>query len=166
MSLRIVDADIVAMRIAKHSKKMSDQLRTVLEVVTHLKHGQTKRIVLEEGETARSARMVLRKASKLSGVDLRIGTSIKGEIVFAITHQEAKNRKRIGTAARKKIIREAARKLARDTESIAIDDVLRALSDAGVLFDDVKRPGTMVGAVVCNMDEFERIGRGVYRRKG
>jgi len=163
MAVTIVDADIGSLRTAgRAGRARSPETRDLIEAIQALGPGQAKAVLLDPGETIPKIRSRLAYASRIAGKKIRIATDGQ-RLLFTLRHEGRAGSDRAGTARRRETIRAKALELARGgRKEITAEDVLSALKADGVTFG-LARPATMVGAVLRASDEFDRIGRNVFR---
>ena len=166
MPLKIVDADIKVLRnTARKGRARSPEILQLVGVLEALKYGQAKALVPEGKETTATLRVRLSTASKAAGVKVRTAI-IDGKVVFALKARRGAGRNKGEAANRKKLIQDAAVKLAKGgRKAVSVEDILAAIKKAGAELN-VARPATAVGAVLRRMPSFKRVGKNKFEYRG
>lgn len=169
MAIKIVDADISELRKAPRGRRSrSPEMEALVQAIAGLKPGQAKAVIPEGGETIARVRGRVSYAARAADRKVRIVTDAS-RVMFALRAGSRGGRgtaSREGAAERKAIVQRKALELGkRSSNGITASDVISALeadrTDLGVA-----RPGTMVGAVLRSMREFERTGHNQFKYTG
>jgi len=166
MPVQFVNAGIEEFRAARRTERVrSPEVRQLIEAIGDLKPGLAKAVVVERGESAKMLRSRISYAARTAGAKVRIVDD--GERLMFSLRGGGRSGASVGkqnAAARKAAVRQHALAIGRRRKEIAAEDVVESLDSATL--DGVRRPGTMVGAVLRSMDEFERVGHNRFRFKG
>jgi hypothetical protein len=167
MAIKIVDADLnYILKARRAGRARSPETQMMLDSISELRPGQAKAIVLENRETIPAVRSRLAYAARVAGVKLRVATN-RDRIMFALRRGgPASGADREGAAARRESVQQAALGMGGSRKTpLSAENVLAVLSKNGIVFE-MSRPGTMVGAILRSMPEFERVGRNQFRYIG
>ena len=166
MAIQFVSVDINEFRAARRTERVrSPEVRELVQAIGQLKPGQAKAVVIERGESAKTLRSRISYAARAAGVRIRIVVD-NDRLMFSLRSagRVADASGRQDASARKEAVRSKALAIGRRRKEISADDVAASLDP--VTLSGVRRPGTMVGAVLRSMDEFERVGHNRFRYKG
>ena len=167
MAIKIVDAnlnDILSTRRAGRARSPETQM--LLDSISALRPGQAKAVVPERGESIPAVRSRIAYAARIANVKLRIVTG-SDRLMFALRQGAASNTaNREDAAARRESVQKAALKMGRSRKTrLTAENILDGLRKNGIEFD-MARPGTMVGAVLRSMPQFERVGKNQFKYVG
>lgn len=163
-AMRIVDANIADLKTAPRGRRQrSPETQKLIEAIVNLKSGQAKAVVPEGNETVKGLRTRVGYAARAADRKLRI-VADENRVMFSLRGGgRAGSSSRAGAAERKAVVQRKALELGRGRRTaISAQDVIDALAADGVELD-VARPGTMVGAVLRSMPEFERTGHNEFQ---
>lgn len=161
--MKIIDADLNnILNTRRAGRARSPEMKAILDSISQLRPGKAMAIVLEDRESVPAMRSRLTYAARVAGVKLRIATS-NDRIMFALRRSgPAGGVNREGAVARRETVQRAALRIGRSRKTpFTAENVLAVLSKNGVAFE-MSRPGTMVGAVLRSMPEFERVGKNQF----
>lgn len=165
--MKIVEASLTDMKSAPRGRRQrSPETQKLIDTITELKPGQVKAIMPEGNETVKRLRPRVSYASRVAGRKVRI-VADDTKVMFTLrTGARAGSVSKAGAATRKSKVQEKALELGkRRKREISAQDVIDALAADGVTLG-VARPGTMIGAVLRSMPEFERTGSNQFKFKG
>ena len=164
--MKIVDANISELKTAPRGRRQrSPEMQELIDAISSLKPGQAKAVVPEGSESVKSLRTRVSYAARAAGKKLRI-VADDDKVMFTIRGgARAGSTSRAGAAERKAAVQKKALEMGRRRKTaLSAQDVIDALQAEGVELD-VARPGTMVGAVLRSMPEFERTGHNQFLYK-
>jgi hypothetical protein len=164
--MKIVDANISDLKTAPRGRRQrSPETQKLIEAISGLKAGQAKAVVPEGSETIKSLRTRVGYAARAADRKLRI-VADDSRVMFSLRGGSRTGAtSRAGAAERKAAVQKKALEMGRRRKSaLSAQDVIDALRTEGVELD-VARPGTMVGAVLRSMPEFERTGHNEFTYK-
>lgn len=165
--MKIVEATLAEMqRTPRGRRQRSPETQQLIDVITELKPGQVRAIIPEGNETVKKLRPRISYAARVAGRKVRIAAD-EDRVMFTLrSGTRGASPDRAGAAARKAKVQAKAIELGkRRKKEIVAQDVIDALNADGVNLG-VARPGTMVGAVLRSMPEFERTGSNQFKYKG
>lgn len=166
MPIPFIKTDIEEFRAARRTERVrSPEVRELLKTISELKPGQAKAVVPESGESRKTLRSRISYAARTAGTKVRI-VDDGDKLMFGLKSgsRAVTGGSRQGAQARKQAVREQALSIGRRRNEIAAEDVVEALDPSTL--EGVRRPGTMVGAVLRSMDEFQRVGHNRFRYTG
>ena len=166
MSLKIENASIADLKAARKGRRSrSPETERLVAAISGLIHGSAKAVLPEGSETLPKLRARLSYASRAAGKKIRIVTG-DNRLMFSLRAGGSPSTAREGAAERKVLVQNKALELGKRRKTdISAQDVIDALSVTGVDLR-VARPGTMAGAVLRSMPEFERTGHNRFRYTG
>jgi hypothetical protein len=167
--MKIVDASITDLKAAPRGRRQrSPETQALIEAILSLKSGQAKAVVPENKETVKQLRARVSYAARAADRKLRI-VADDSQVMFALrtsARGSGSTASRAGAAQRKDLVQKKALDLGKRRKSaISAQDIIEALTADGVDLG-VARPGTMVGAVLRSMPEFERTGHNQFKYAG
>lgn len=166
--MKIVEASLSDMkRTPRGRRQRSPETQTLIDTISELKPGQVRAVVPEGNETIKRLRPRISYAARVAGRKVRIAADDE-KVMFTLRSgaRTGGSSSRAGAAARKNRVQEKALELGkRRKTNITAQDIIESLQSEGVNLD-VARPGTMVGAVLRSMPEFERIGSNEFKYTG
>ena len=164
--MKIVDANIADLKTAPRGRRQrSPETQKLIEAISSLKAGQAKAVVPEGNETVKGLRTRVGYAARAADRKLRI-VADENRVMFTLRGGSRSGAtSRAGAAERKAVVQKKALEIGRRRKTaLSAQDVIDALNAEGVVLD-VARPGTMVGAVLRSMPEFERTGQNEFTYK-
>ena len=166
MSLKIENANIADLKAARKGRRSrSPETERLVNAILGLVQGSAKAVLPEGSETLPGLRARLSYASRAAGKKIRIVTG-ENRLMFSLRGGSSPSAAREGAAERKALVQSKALELGKRRKSdISAQDVIDALSASGVDLH-VARPGTVAGAVLRSMPEFERTGHNRFRFTG
>lgn len=166
-AMKIVDASLADMKTAPRGRRQrSPETQELIDTIIALKPGQARALVPEGNETVKKLRPRISYAARVAGRKVRIVANDE-KVMFTLRSgsRTSSGGNKAGAAARKLKVQEKALELGkRRKRDISAQDVIDALAADDVNLG-VARPGTMVGAVLRSMPEFERTGSNLFKIK-
>jgi hypothetical protein len=165
--MKVVEARISEMKRKRFGRKRSPEMQQLIDVIAALKPGQAKALVPEGKETVKNLHQRILNAARIAGKKVRIVAEAQ-RVLFALRSagRSGSTPSRSRAAARKSKVQAKVLELGKRGKSdISAQDVIDALTADGQDLG-VARPGTMVGAVLRSMPEFQRIGPNKFRYIG
>jgi hypothetical protein len=165
--MKIVDASISDLKAAPRGRRQrSPETQRLVEAILALKSGQAKAVVPENDETVRKLRARISYAARAADRKLRV-VADDNKVMFTLrAGGRAKSASRDGAGERKAIVQKKAITMGKSRKTALVaQDIIDALKKDGVDLG-VARPGTMVGAVLRSMTEFERTGHNEFKYLG
>ena len=165
--MKIVDASISELKAAPRGRRQrSPETQKLVEAILSLKTGQAKAVMPEGDETVRKLRARVSYAARAADRKLRV-VADENRVMFTLkSGGRSKSSSRDGAQERKAIVQKKAIEMAkRRKTALVAQDVIDALQSDNVDLG-VARPGTMVGAVLRSMPEFERTGHNEFKYVG
>jgi hypothetical protein len=166
--MKIVEASLSDMKSAPRGRRQrSPETQSLIDTILELKPGQVRAILPEGDETVKKLRPRVSYASRVAGRKVRI-VADDTKVMFTLRSgsRGGGSANRSGAAARKSKVQAKALELGKKRKTeINAQDVIDALTADGVNLG-VARPGTMIGAVLRSMPEFERTGANQFKYKG
>lgn len=165
--MKIVEATLADMRKTPRGRRQrSPETQRLIDVISELKPGQVRALVPEGNETIKRLRPRISYAARIAGRKVRIAADDDRVLFTLRTGGRSASTNRAGAAARKAKVQEKAIELGkRRKKEISAQDVVDSLNSDGVDLG-VARPGTMIGAVLRSMPEFERTGSNQFKYVG
>ncbi len=165
--MKIVEATLADMRNTPRGRRQrSPETQKLIDSITQLKQGQVMALVPEGNETIKKLRPRISYAARVAGRKVRIAADNDKVMYTLRSGSRSGSSSRAGAAARKAKVQAKALELGKRRKSnISAQDVIEALTKDGASLG-VARPGTMVGAVLRSMPEFERTGSNTFKYKG
>ena len=165
--MKIVEATLSDMkRTPRGRRQRSPETQQLVDTITELKPGQVRALVPEGDETIKKLRPRISYAARVAGRKVRIAAD-NDRIMFTLrSGGRSSGSNRAGAAARKTKVQAKALELGKRRKSeLSAQEIIDALTKDGVDLG-IARPGTMVGAVLRSMPEFERTGNNVFKYTG
>ncbi len=165
--MKIVEASLADMKKTPRGRRQrSPETQQLIDTIVGLKSGQVKALVPEGDETVKKLRPRISYAARVAGRKVRIAAD-EDRVLFTLRSGGRNgSTNRAGAAARKAKVQAKAIELGkRRKKEIGAQDIIDALNSDGVNLG-VARPGTMVGAVLRSMPEFERTGSNQFKYVG
>lgn len=165
--MKIVEATLADMKSTPRGRRQrSPETQALIDSIAQLKPGQVKALVPEGEETVKKLRPRISYAARVAGRKVRIAADAN-KIMFTLrSGARVGSTSRAGAASRKAKVQAKAIELGKRRKTdISAQDVIDALNSEGASLG-VARPGTMVGAVLRSMAEFERTGSNRFKYKG
>ena len=165
--MKIVEASLSDMKsIPRGRRQRSPETQKLIDTIAGLKPGQVRALVPEGNETVKRLRPRISYAARVAGRKVRIAADEERVMFTLRSGSRSGSTSRAGASSRKAKVQAKALELGKRRKSgIAAQDVIDALNKEGASLG-VARPGTMVGAVLRSMPEFERIGSNQFKYKG
>ena len=164
--MKIVEASLADMKTAQRGRRQrSPETQELIDTILGLKPGQARALIPEGDETVKRLRPRISYAARVAGKKVRI-VAKEDKVMFTLrSGARSSSGNKAGAASRKSKVRQKAIELGkRRKRDISAQDVVDALTADGVKLG-VARPGTMVGAVLRSMPEFERTGANQFKIK-
>lgn len=165
--MKIVEATLADMKSTPRGRRQrSPETQKLIDTISELKPGQVRALVPEGSETIRKLRPRISYAARVAGRKVRIAAD-ENRVMFTLrSGSRSGSSSRAGAEARKSKVQMKAIELGKKRKKeISAQDVIDALNADGTSLG-VARPGTMVGAVLRSMTEFERTGSNTFKYKG
>ena len=164
--MKIVEASLSEMKSAPRGRRQrSPETQKLIDTILELKPGQARALMPEGSETVKRLRPRVSYAARVAGRKVRI-VADDTRVMFTLRSGSRNGAgSRAGAASRKSKVQAKALELGKRRKTdISAKDVIDALMADGVNLG-VARPGTMVGAVLRSMPEFERTGSNQFKYK-
>lgn len=164
--MKIVEASLSDMKSAPRGRRQrSPETQSLIDTILALKPGQARALMPEGDETVKKLRPRISYAARVAGRKVRI-VAKDDKVMFTLrSGARTGSGNKAGAASRKSKVQAKALELGkRRKRDISAQDVIDALMADGVNLG-VARPGTMVGAVLRSMPEFERTGSNQFKIK-
>jgi hypothetical protein len=164
--MKIVEARLSDMTSTQRERRQrSPETQKLIDTILELKSGQARALMPEGDETVKKLRPRISYAARVAGRKVRI-VADKNKVMFTLRSGSRNgSRNKTGAALRKSMVQKKAVELGKQRKrEISAQDVIAALAVDGVSLG-VARPGTMVGAVLRAMPEFERTGSNQFKFK-
>ena len=166
VKMKIVEASLSDMKSAPRGRRQrSPETQKLIDTIAQLKPGQARALMPEGDETVKKLRPRVSYAARAAGRKVRIVVD-DTKVMFTLrSGAKSSSGNKAGAAARKSKVQAKALELGkRRKRDISAQDVIDSLTEDGVDLG-VARPGTMVGAVLRSMPEFERTGSNTFKIK-
>lgn len=164
--MKLVEATLADMKSTpKGRRQRSPETQKLIDSIAQLKQGQVMALMPEGNETVKKLRPRISYAARVAGRKVRIAAD-DNKVMFTLrSGARSGSASRVGAAARKAKVQTKALELGKRRKTdISAQDVIDALNADGANLG-VARPGTMVGAVLRSMPEFERTGSNKFKFK-
>ncbi len=165
--MKIVEATLADMKKTPRGRRQrSPETQKLIDSIAGLKPGQVLALVPEGNETVKKLRPRVSYAARVAGRKVRIAADEDRVMYTLRTGSRSGSSSRAGAAARKAKVQAKALELGKKRKTdLSAQDVIDALNSDGTNLG-VARPGTMVGAVLRSMPEFERTGSNKFKYTG
>ncbi len=165
--MKIVEASLDDMRSTPRGRRQrSPETQKLIDSISNLKQGQVLALVPEGNETIKKLRPRISYAARVAGRKVRIAADDTRVMYTLRSGSRSGASSRAGAAARKAKVQAKAIELGKRRKSeLSAQDIIDALNADGTNLG-VARPGTMVGAVLRSMPEFQRTGSNKFKYKG